>query len=60
MSKSVRDFGCPGKYCTGPACSDDEQTKLEKVEELANTESTPPTNRNGANYSTSSQPMDNS
>ena len=38
MSKSVRDFGCPRKYCTGPACSDDEQTKLEKVEELANTE----------------------
>ena len=60
MSKSVRDFGCPGKYCTSPACSDDEQPKLEKVEELANTESTPPTNRNGANYSTSSQPMHNS
>ena len=60
VSKSVRDFGCPGKYCTGPACSDDEQPKLEKVEELANTESTPPTNRNGANYSASSQPMHNS
>ena len=53
MSKSVRYFGCPGKYSTGPACSDDEQTKLEKVEELANTVSTPPTNRNGANYSAS-------
>ena len=48
MSKSVRDFDCPGKYCTAPACTDDEQTKLEKVEELANTESTPSTNRNGA------------
>ena len=60
VSKSVRYLGCPGKYSTDPACSDDEQTKLEKVEELANTVSTPPTNRNGANYSASSQPMHNS
>lgn len=43
--KYAYDFGRPGKYCTGPSRSDNEQADLAEVEELTNIESTPlPTN----------------
>ena len=46
--KSAHDFGRPGKYCTGPARSDNEQAELAEIEALTNTESTPPTDDHGA------------
>lgn len=41
--KSAHDFGSSGKYCTGLGRSDNEHADLAEVEELTNTESTPPT-----------------
>ena len=49
--KSACDFGRPEKYCTGPGRSDNEQDDLAEVEELTNTESTPPTDEHGATAS---------
>lgn len=49
--KSACDFGRPEKYCTGPGRSDNEQADPAEVEELTNTESTPPTDEHGATAS---------